>query len=179
MNDEYDKTEKPPVEDWAMSKPEIQPETPVNTDNFDITLVGMKSPTAAAVTEDWAMNVPDTSPAIEKASDGWEMPPPVFRISSGKKIDKSNRKTPPPTAEIPLEVQTQPAEIVAPILDIEPQPYISEEFSTNQVAAKTFIKPKSKTSKMIFLILGLLAMLIFAIAFAVGIYFWFFKPQDL
>ena len=171
MNDEYDKTEKPPVEEWAMGEPEQS----ASTDNFDITLVGMKSPNAAAATEDWSMNLPNTNPSVEKASDGWEMPPPVFRISSGKKIDKSNRKTPPPTAEIPLEVEMPPAEIVAPTLDIEPQPYISEEFSTNQVTAKTFIKPKTNTSKMIFLILGLSAMIIFAIAFVVGIYFWFFK----
>ena len=220
MNDEYDKTEKPPVEDWAMSEPDIQPEQPVGADNFDITLVGVKSPSAAAVTEDWAMNVPDvqpeqpvvsdnfditmvganapstaattedwavnvpnTNPSAEKIADVWEMPPPVFRISSGRKLDKDNRKTPPmpPPDSPPVEAQT--SEIVEPVappnLDIQLQPYISEEFSTNQVAAKTFVKPKSSSSlKLILLIVGLVVLGVLAAAFAAGVYYWFFYTPE-
>lgn len=222
MNDEYDKTEKPPVEDWAMSKPtvqpeqpagadnfditmlnagvpptpaitenwamsepEVQPEQPVGADNFDITMVGGKAPSAAAVTEDWAMNVPDTNPSAEKISDVWEMPPPVFRISSGRKLDKDHRKTPPmpPSSDSPPPdsppVEVPPSEIVAPPnLDIQPQPFISEEFSANEVVAKTFVKPKSGSSKLIWLIIGLVAMALVAAAFLVGVYYWFFYTTD-
>ena len=187
MNDEYEKTEKPPVEEWAMGEPEVEPEQPVGTDNFDITLVGGNAPTAAAVTEDWAMNVPDTNPAAEKAPDSWEMPPPVFRISSGRKMDKDNRKTPPqpPADSSPVEVPTvevQTSEIVetvSPNLGIQPQPFISEEFSVSEAVAETPVKAKRTTSKLILLIIGLLAMILFAIAFVVGIYFLFFHTPDV
>jgi len=220
MNDENDKTEKPPVEDWAMSEPNVQPEQPVGadnfditmlnagapptpaitenwamsesdvqteqpvgTDNFDITMVGANAPSAAAVTEDWAMNVPNTNPSAEKIADVWEMPPPVFRISSGRKLDKDNRKTPPmppPSDSPPVEAKT--FEIVEPVappnLDIQPQPFVSEEFSTNQVAAKTYVKPKSSSSKLILLIVGLAVMAALAAAFLVGIYYWFFYTSE-
>ena len=182
MNDEYDKTEKTPVEEWAMS----EPEQPVGTDNFDITLVGMKAPTAAAITEDWAMNESNANSSAEKAPDSWAMPPPVFRISSGRKMDKDNRKTPPqPPADSPPAdsppVEAQPFEIVetvAPNLDIEPQPFISEEFSVSEAVAETPVKAKRTTSKLILLIIGLVAMILFAIAFVVGIYFLFFHTPD-
>lgn len=177
MNDEYDKSENQPVEDWAMSDPQIQPETKTGTDNFDITLVGMKPPTAVATTEDWAMNVPKTNPAIEKDSDGWEMPPPIFRISSGRKLDKANRKTPRlPSPDLsPVQEQSSPTAAL-PNLEIQPQPYISEEFSVSEAVAEPSAKAKTNGSKLMFLIIGLLAMLLFAIAFVAGIYFWFFKP---
>ena len=181
MNDEYDKTEKPPVEDWAMSEPDVQPEQPVGADNFDITLVGVKSPSAAAVMEDWAMNVPNTNPSAEKIADVWERPPPVFRISRGRKLDKDNRKTPPmPSSDLP-PVEAPTSEIVEPVAppnpDIQPQPYISEEFSTNQVAAKTYVKSKSSSSKLILLIVGLVVMAVLAAAFAVGVYWYFYTPE--
>lgn len=176
MNDEYEKSENPPDEDWAMSKPEIQSESNAGADNFDITLVGMKPPTAAATTEDWTMNVPTTNPSYEKASDVWEMPPPVFRISSGRKMDKANRKMPPPPSLDSPPVQAQSSQIAAPPnLEIQPQPFISEEFSVNEAVAEPPVKAKTNGSKLIFLIIGLLAMLLFAIAFVAGIYYWFFK----
>ncbi len=184
MNDEYDKTDKPPVEDWAMSEPDIKPEQPVGTDNFDLTLVGVNALSTAAATEDWAMNVPNTNPSAEKTPDTWEMPPPVFRISSGRKLDKENRKTPPmppPSDSSPVEAQTlEIVETVAPPnLDIQPQPLISEDFSANQIVAKTFVKPKSSNSKLILLIVGLVALAVLAAAFAVGVYYWFFYTPDL
>lgn len=177
MNDEYDKSENLPVEDWAMSDPEIQPETNTGADNFDITLVGMKTPTDAATTEDWSMNVPKTNSAVEKTSDGWEMPPPVFRISSGRKMDKAGRKTPPSPSPDLSPIQEQSSEMSPPPnLEIQPQPFISEEFSVNEAVAEPTVKAKTSGSKLTFLIIGLLAMLLFAIAFVAGVYFWFFKP---
>ncbi len=178
MNDEYDKTEKPPVEDWEMSELNLQLEQNTVAENFDITLVGMNSPSTPAATEDWSMNVPNTNPIVEKPPDGWEMPPPVFRISSGKKLDKSTRKTPPPNAGDSPDFQTQPAEVIVPNPDIQPQPYISEELSVNEVISKTYVKPKKSSSKLIMIIIGLIVMTVIAVAFAGGVYYWFFyKPE--
>lgn len=183
MNDEYDKRDKPPVEDWAMSEPNVQPEQPApGADNFDITLVGVNAPTAAAITEDWAMNTPNTNSDDKNKPDTWELPPPVFRISSGKKLDKEHRKTPPMSDSTPADlppVEVQTSETAAPPNpDIQPQPFISEEFSVNEVAAKTPAKAKSGSLKLILLIIGLAIMALLAAGFLAGVYYWFFSTPD-
>jgi hypothetical protein len=182
MNDEHDKTEKQPVEDRAMSEPDVQPEQPVGAENFDLTIMNVDVPPTSATTEHWAMNVPSTNSFAEKAPDTWEMPSPVFRVSSGRKLDKSNQKTPPmPLSDSP-PVEAQTPEIVEtvapPSPDIQPQPYISEEFSANQIVAKTYVKPKSNSSKLILLIVGLVVMAVLVAALAVGVYYWFFYMPE-
>jgi len=155
MNDENDKTEKPPV----------------GTDNFEITLVGVNAPSAAAIAEDWAMNVPNTNPAVEKIPDVWEMPP-VFRTSGGRKLDKANRKTSSSNLP-PVEMQTSET-VAPPNLDIQPPPFISEAVAAHEAVAETPEKTNSSSSKLILLIIGLVALALVAAAFLAGIYFWFF-----
>lgn len=182
MNDEYGKTEKPPVEDWEMSEPVVQAEPPVSADDFNITMVGANPPSKAAVTEDWAMNVPNTNPSADKGSGVWEMPEPVFRHSSGRKLDKVNRKNPPmpPSGSPPVEAPTPAAAAppsATPNPDLQSQPFISEDFSSNPAIAKTYVKPKSGGSKILLLIIGLTVLAALVAACAVGVYYWFFyKP---
>lgn len=178
MNDEYDKTEKPPVEDWEMSQSEVLPAQNAVTDDFEITMVGtQKPPIPTAVTEDWTMNAPNVIDGGAKANDAWEMPPPVFQMSPGRKLTRENRQSPPfeqPTKEIKTSEPTPALPI-----DIQPQPFISEEFAASDVVIQPIEKSKSSGSRTALLIIGLITFVLLTTAFAVGIYFWFFYKPDV
>ena len=151
MNDEYKNTENPLAEDWAMGEESnIQPNQDIGTDNFDITMLNTGVSPVTPVTpisEDWTMNVPKTNPNANNSSDNWQMPTPVFRNSSGKKLEKVNRINSPNENTAPA---VPPFETGAANLEIQPQPYISEEFSMVEPAAEAPAKAQGKTTKLIF-----------------------------
>lgn len=130
--------------------------------------------------EDWAMNAPPTQ------QDGWKMPEPVFRISDGTRIGNSENEKPPSNLPSEMPQTAQPpsqntqAEKAAPDAKIQPQPYISEEFNLNQIKAATApVKSKSKIPRIIFIILGILAMVGFAVGFVIMVYYLFFYQPEI
>ena len=171
MNNKNENTQRAAEEDWAMSEPD-----------FHLTqMVGAKTvnETAETVsdgeTEDWTVTPIAPTPA-EKKNDGWQMPPPVFRVSSGTTPEKSDRTK--PRSALPAD-QPANSEKTAESADVQPQPFISEDLIIGDIIEKPPAKAEGKTSKGVFIIVGLIAMLIFAVAFLIGIYFLFFYKTDV
>jgi formylglycine-generating enzyme required for sulfatase activity len=125
MNDENDKSKNQPEDDWAITDPDLK--LPPN-----------------APTADFDTNAPQA-----KKEDKWEMPEPVFRVSSGTTITPSN----PPK---------QP--------EFQSLPGTTENFNAPAPAQAA---PPQKRSKMPFILGGLLIMFLVAAAFLVGVYFLF------
>ncbi len=121
---------------------------------------------------------PETPNSALQATDGWKMPQPVFRQTSGRLprgFDKQIRD-----AGGPEGASTSPASATDParaVIDIEPQPDISEEFSEGVLDAPA-AKPHGRTAMRIALVLlGLVAMVAFALGFIVLVYFLFFASR--
>ncbi len=152
--------------------------------------------------EEWSMTGKLVLPHQDSLN-GWKMPEPKFRATSGTLPEKYVKKTqdiadldtqpldlskvlnnaadqakiepvntPPPPPPIQAAVFEQP---VIPV-PIEPQPDVAEVFATAQMpsAAPVEEKIRSKSMQMFLAILGLSAMVFFAVAFLVIVYFLFF-----
>lgn len=202
MSNEYENMIQDLEKDWSVDEPNFHSKkTP------DAALDGAASAFAAADiqnqpnNDDWAMNTlvssegisnlpdqknsadktanaPDTNPLHEETKDQWQMPEPVFRVSSGKKIKKSAAPMPPLASPAKPPETSQTANTT---VDIQPQPYISEEFTTGDdaVVEEPTAEVKSKTGRIIFAVAGILAMILFAVGFLIGIYFLFFRQPEL
>jgi hypothetical protein len=151
---------------------------------------------------------PNTSENIEvpkeKGSGGWQMPDPVFRQTSGylpqgfeKRFPmdpQADISTDEPVADIPAAAPEHgqfsgaaPAAAPAPPIeisespDVRPQPELTEEFSLadEQVAPAVAVKKRSPAVSIALTLLGILAMIAFAIGFLVTIwYLFFYHPND-
>jgi hypothetical protein len=135
---------------------------------------------------------PNTSETVEvpeqKPPGGWEMPKPVFQQSSGylpKGFEKrfnvpdpqADVPTDEPIAEVPV-AEDAPAAAPGPV--VQPQPDVSEEFALDAQPAPASTKKKRSPAVRIFLtLLGIAAMIVFAIVFLAVIYYLFFyHPGD-
>lgn len=109
--------------------------------------------------------------AKKEKEDEWKMPEPVFRVSSGKTPDKSDKPTAkndlPFTEAIKLEENITAAPVQA-------QPNISAEFTARELIEKQPAEDKQKTLSVITVVLGIAAIVVFAIAFLAAVYFLFF-----
>lgn len=127
----------------------------------------------------------------------WQMPQPVFRQTSGYLPQGYERQFPQPEAPVagqaletaadpPREPdvpgpsaeaheQPSPSPPPAPIA-IEPQPYVSEQIDGPTIQAVARPAEKRTALRIVMIILGLFAMLAFAIAFIVVVYFLFLAP---
>ena len=98
----------------------------------------------------------------------------------------ANLYAPPTSEEIPditlhnmsladLKFELPPKESASGVA-IEPQPHISEQFDAEEIepAIPAEKKPRSETTRLIFAILGVLAMILFAVGFLALVYRLFF-----
>ncbi|MBK9163955.1 MAG: hypothetical protein IPM21_08580 [Acidobacteria bacterium] len=112
---------------------------------------------------------PEPRPGAEKPAGGWSMPPPVFRQTSGHTPQRSQM---PATTE---PVAAAAAEPIA--LDIEPQPDLNEavpDAPETGVPASSAIEEKGGRGA-VWAIFTLFIIVVFVIAFSVGVYFLFFR----
>lgn len=206
MNNEYENATQDLEEDWAGGEPNfhshqasdiindgkvppaaaIDPPNQADTDDWTMkTMVSggnVLTPPNQVNAENRATETLNTNPLRESKEDKWQMPEPVFRVSSGKKLNKSvspipyvkqRANQPPVSSEI-----SEPAVSAAPPVaaaDIQPQPYISEDFIVDDVVKENPVRAKSKVGRIILIAAGILAMIVFAVAFLIGIYFLFFR----
>ncbi|HEY0429878.1 MAG TPA: SUMF1/EgtB/PvdO family nonheme iron enzyme [Pyrinomonadaceae bacterium] len=149
MNDENDKPKNQPEDDWAMTMPDFR-----------------------SSEENRAENVSEDSAPKE---DKWEMPKPVFRVSSG-------------TTPVPANPRKQPEFDTGPVGTPESsgagERYnrTSESKAQQPVAlppqASVAAKVPKKSSKLPLIVGGLFVMFFLAAAFLVGVYFLFLnKPE--
>lgn len=121
----------------------------------------------------------------------WEMPEPVFQQTSGylpqgfvKQVENAGMSSVPDenqTAPSPQPVAPQPPEIpttpTMPVVAVEPQPDISEQFMIDAFAAEPQVvaKPKGGAFRMALFVFGLVALFVFVAVFLALIYFLFLK----
>lgn len=136
--------------------------------------------------------------------DNWELPKPVFRSSSGSLPQdfpaRVGADAPPPAeAKAPDEgdqilstlyappeevvedpVVAEPQQTATPIDDIEPQPFISEQFTVDDVAPTVAEKAAKKGgSGSAFLMVGIALILAMILGVLAIVYFLFFRsPPD-
>jgi hypothetical protein len=147
---------------------------------------------------------PNTSETIEvpeeKAPGKWEMPTPVFQQSSGylpqgfeKRFQvpdpQADVPTDEPVAEIPTSNAQAQAAAPAPALEIsespniQPQPDLTEDLTVDPAPGPVVgeKKKRSPVVRIALALLGILAMVVFAIVFLAVIYYLFFyhpsEPQ--
>jgi hypothetical protein len=169
-----------PDEEWSMTNPNKN--LPPNQ-------------TLVEPIEDWSMTG-KLVPPQQDSNNGWKMPEPKFRATSGSLPEDFVKKTPdiadldtqPLTLdkipnnhpiEPPVSQPLTPAaesEQPAPINPIEPQPDVAEVFLHAEMPtpAPPEEKQRSQAMQLFLAALGLAAMLFFAVAFLVIIYFLFF-----
>src|SRR5437764_7921256 len=129
---------------------------------------------------------------IEQDGNGWRMPEAVFRQSSGslpksfeKQIRADNDGMNAATATAvapPAPASSRPAPdatpVAAPITDVQPQPDLSEQFPPEPAEEGASEKPKrSPAMKIFFALLGIVAMVTFAIVFLGIVYCLFFNES--
>ena len=125
---------------------------------------------------------------VGKPSDGWEMPTPVFRQSSGGTLPRRLGLGPDssPTAAPAQVEQTTPAAPADNVANPAPtapaaaavaeQPDLSADFSLPQdVVPPAAGKGKSGAAKILLLVLGLAGILLVVGIFLAVIYFLFFS----
>lgn len=153
-----------------------------------------------------ANGAPNTSETLEvpteKPPGVWEMPQPVFRQSSGYLPQGFEKRfpLPDPQADVPTEepvadvsVAGAPAQAAAasPATahaleisenpDIQPQPDVSEEFTLDEALGATVQEKKKRSPavRIALTLLGILAMIAFAIVFLAVIYYLFlYHPSE-
>jgi len=181
-------------DDWGMTTPNINlPREPKQDDGWGATTPNINIPQENKQ-EDWGMAAQNTNhPGTEK-KDEWSMPAPVFRISEGEKIDNLPKRSPnfnrddsgdfdKTTPSFNLGEVSQSSELGQnmPGFNSHAQPNISEQFSAGQAAAQPSLTEKTekpKGSKMLFVLIGLIAMLFYGIVALAGAYFLFLnKPE--
>ena len=201
MNNEYENPQQSLEEDWTVGEPHFHSKQPADVLNDGEVQPGdAVNSQAPKSNDDWAMNTivggannsssfnrtdsanraantPDTNPLMDEKNDKWQMPEPIFRVSGGKKIEKS--ASPMPRLNSPAKFP-EPAQMASPTTDIQPQPYISEEFTVADVAVieEPPAKVRSKTARIIFIVAGISAMILFAVGFLIGVYFLFIKQAE-
>lgn len=111
MNNEYENMKQDLEEDWTVGEPNFHSKQAADAAiNSEVPTTG-SDPQNQATSDDWAMNTlvssggisnlvkqidaekragntANTNP-LEEKPDEWKMPEPVFRVSSGKKVEKS------------------------------------------------------------------------------------------
>lgn len=168
MNNKNENTQKAAEEDWAMSEPDFHLTQPVGAPPLNKTASENEA-------EDWTVT-PTAKKTAEKKTDGWQMPEPVFRVSSGKtpeKFGKTKQKNDSSANK------SEDSEKSSESGNVQPQPFISEDLIAGDLIETAPVKAKSKTSKGVFIVVGLIAMLVFAVAFLIGIYFLFFYKSEI
>lgn len=178
MNNEYENTAPEAGDDWTAN--ELKFHSPVvGAKNLDAALaVAPAAPAVSAsyVEEDWTMDMSTNEMPVPEIGGKWQMPEPVFRNSDGKKIEKSKLAAPPPSVSptAPTEIAVTDAAPAA----IQAQPYISEAFAIEDeyiIEEPPAAKSESGNKRIVLVVIGVLAMVLFAAAFLVGVYFLFFR----
>jgi hypothetical protein len=134
----------------------------------------------------------DTTPpnpaneAVPSPNQGWQMPEPKFQQSSGYLpqgyLEKLGFETPQAEASgaaVAPAMASAPASAPSGTPDVEPQPDLSDQLVEPQVVAppKAAVKERSTASRVVMIVLGLLAMATFIAAFLAVVYYLFLAPQ--
>lgn len=120
--------------------------------------------------------------ALPSPGQGWKMPEPKFQQSSGYLpqgyLEKIGFEA-PMQSSVSAAAATAPA--AAPLPDVEPQPDLSEQLDAQPqvtVPPKPAARERSSGSRVLMIVLGLLAMAAFIAVFLGVVYYLFLAPQN-
>lgn len=132
---------------------------------------------------DWEVTIPPVNNPKQKKKDDWSIPEPVFRVSEGESLEEvakraavfnlkdieSFGKTTPDfnSSEVSLP---EPFNQTAPNLNLQPKTNISDLFTGNEIAIENNPPVSPNNYKVIYIVVGLLSMLLFASVVLFGIY---------
>lgn len=128
--------------------------------------------------EDWEMSVSNVSPPeteVENNGGGWKMPEPVFQVSEGDKVKKSEVRS--LVAENALPDHFAPEE-ESFVLE---QPSITEEFTASEIPERTYeletesINDEDGNTKWVVLLGGIFIFFAVLVGIMLGVYFLFWK----
>ena len=134
----------------------------------------------------------DTTPpnpansAVPSPGKGWQMPEPKFQQSSGYLpqgyLDKIAFNASPPSNVSPAAAAPAVAPAIeqpgAPAPEVEPQPEVLDHHDVPAAAPPPAAKARSSGSRILIIILGLLAMAAFLAIFLAVVYYLFLAPQN-
>lgn len=144
-----------PTEDWSMDAPSVN-----QTADTDKTAPNINIPQ-----ENFDLSMPIIPPSRENKREGWQMPQPVFRVSSGEKaVPKNLQNKSKVTAENDFSSNPTPPGVLAAEVAPMPEP---------QTAAAPVLK--QAPSKIPLILGGLFAFFLFSVAALAGVYFFFLK----
>ncbi|MCY7347309.1 MAG: formylglycine-generating enzyme family protein, partial [Pyrinomonadaceae bacterium] len=171
-------------DEWGMTQQNFSVPHEQKPDQWGATAPNLHIPPESKA-DDWGMNTPPVNaPTQAGKRDEWSMPAPVFRISEGEKVDNLPKRSlsfeQPEINSFDKTTpnfnfnQTAPPGIYgesAPQSDSPAQPMIAVPSPVSQTAAAPSANPQS--SKAIYLLGGLIAMLFLGIIALAGTYFLF------
>jgi formylglycine-generating enzyme required for sulfatase activity len=215
----------PPVDDWGMTQanvnipqklnvpPSANPPASAPPSDFDKTTPninipsqfsgaskqGADVPPSAAPQDDWGMTQANVQLPKEEKREDWQMPQPVFRISSGEDLAGFDKTTPNvnfqktgeddfgsplPNEEVPGGGTTPyfrlPENRAEPKADIDSPPPISEQFRADEVVEQPApARTGGGNLKWVLLLGGLFGFFLVVTAGLVGAYFLFLSDSGV
>ncbi len=182
MNNEYEHMKQELDDDWTVNELSFHSTQVIKAENADAAPAASPAvpPVSIEAKEDWTMNMSTSEMPVPEINGKWQMPEPVFRISDGKKIEKSKLAAPPPSAS-PTSLPGIAVTDAVPAA-IQAQPYMSEAFAIDDeyiIEEPPAVKAESGNKRIVLVVIGVLAMVLFAAAFLVGVYFLFFHNKGV
>ncbi len=158
---------QPPDEDWVMT-----------VHNIGISREGKPA--------DWEAAIPPVNNPKQKKKDDWSMPEPIFRVSEGESLKEVAKRTAvfnlkdiegfgktTPDFNSSEVSPPEPFNKTAPNLNLQPKPNISDSFPAGEIAIENKSPVRPDNYKMIFIVVVLFSMLLFAAVVLFGIYLLF------
>lgn len=170
-------SENQPPEDWSMTTPNINLSADSDKTAPNINIPQENIPKEEnAVNDEWMLSMPHIVPREPKKEGEWQMPQPVFRISSGKKAipESEQHQTQHQPDVVNTGDQASFSNQTAPYFDKSKTNRESVPASQTQVSAPT----AKKGSKLPFLIGGVFVFLFFSIAGLAAVYFVFLRGNE-
>ncbi|MDQ3750776.1 MAG: hypothetical protein M3367_17425 [Acidobacteriota bacterium] len=158
---------QPPTEDWEMI-----------VHNISISREGKPV--------DWEVTIPPVHNPKQKKKDDWSMPEPIFRVSEGESLEEVTKRAPVfNLKDIEVFGKTtpdfnsyevsppEPFNQTAPNLNLQQKPNISDSFPADEIAVENKPPVRPNNYKVIFIVVGLFSIFLFAGVVLFGIYLLF------
>ena len=173
-------------DDWSMTTPNVNlaqhlpPDSDKTTPNINIPPEVLDEQTTENATNDeWMMSMPHIPVSREDKREGWQMPQPTFRISSGtKSVPESPQNQPQHESSVSnVGEQTDFSNQTTPYFNISET---NRETAPSPEAQAEIVAPKpKKRSKLPFILGGLFMFLFFGVAALAAVYFLFLKSPEM
>ncbi len=135
---------------------------------------------------DWEVTIPPVNNPKQKKKDDWSMPEPIFRVSEGESLEEVAKRAPVfNLKDIEVFGKTtpdfnsyevsppEPFNQTAPNLNLQPKPNISDSFPAGEIAVENKPPVHPNNYEVIFIVVGLFSILLFAGVVVFGIYLLF------